>query len=129
MGVLLLSRLKMSVLSNPSSQEHGLGFLPTETQEGPANANTAVLDLVWIDELPIVVTLLNPGQRRTSKRLNLYMQRCLGRHLANSRRRKRWRKRRTPGRKLQLGHLLSISWLSLLTQCGAMLVRVTMPLT
>ena len=68
-----------------------MGFFPTERQEGPANANTAVLDLMWIDELPIVVTLLNPGQRRTSKRLDLYTQRCLGRHLANSSRGKRCR--------------------------------------
>ena len=84
-----------------------MGFFPTERQEGPANANTAVLDLMWIDGLPIVVTLLNPGQRRTSKRVNLYTQRCLGRHLANSSRGKRCRKRRTPGRKLQLGHFLA----------------------
>lgn len=100
----------------------------TQGLEGLENANTGVLDFVWIDELYIVVTLPNPGQRRTNKRLNFDMQHCLERHLASASRCKRCRNRRTPPRKLQLGRLLSISWLILLTPSGAIFVRVAVPL-
>lgn len=50
----------------------------------------------------------NPGPRHISCRLNLYTQHCLGNCLANCRKRKCCRNRRTSPSKLQLGHLLSI---------------------
>ena len=101
----------------------------TQGLEGLENATTGVLDFMWIDELYIVVPLPNPGQRRTNERLNFDMQHCLERHLANARRCKRCRNRRTPPRKLQLVHLLSSSRLILLTPSGAIFVRVAIPLT
>lgn len=52
--------------------------------DGSDNANKDVVGFTWIDDFHIVVTLPNSGQRHTSWRLNVYMQHCLGRHLADA---------------------------------------------
>lgn len=81
--------------------------LQDQRLEGPDNANI-LFDFMWIAEFYIVVTLPNPGLRHTSWRLNVYKQHFLSKCLANRRKPKCCRNRRTSPSKLQLRLLLSI---------------------